>query len=276
MSLAVKKCASRGASLQVVQITDTHLREEAGGKLVGMDTDFSLDQVVGLVGREQACIDLVLGTGDISDNGSESAYGRAEAYFARLNAPVAWLAGNHDDADLMERVLGKTAGWERAVESRHWLIVLLNSRIPGEVGGNLGEAELVWLEACLEDAQTRGLFVLVCLHHQPVVIGSQWIDEQMVADHAEFFEVLDRYDTVRGVLWGHVHQQVDRERNGVKLMATPSSCVQFAPASQEFRLDDQPPGYRWLELKPDGGIDTGVSRVRGVSFEVDLDSDGYL
>jgi Icc protein len=276
MNSGVKMCASRGASLQVVQITDTHLREQAGGKLVGMDTDFSLDQLVDLVGRERSCIDLVLGTGDISDHGSANAYRRAEAYFGRLNAPVAWLAGNHDDADIMEQVLGKTAGWERAVESRHWVIVLLNSRIPGEVGGELGGAELAWLETCLEDAQRRGLFVLVCLHHQPVAIGSHWIDEQMVADHTEFFNVLDRYDTVRGVLWGHVHQQVDRERNGVKLMATPSSCVQFAPASHEFRLDDQPPGYRWLELTPDGGIDTGVSRVRGVRFEVDLDSDGYL
>ena len=107
-------------------------------------------------------------------------------------------------------------------------------------------------------------------------MGSAWIDEQMVADHAGFFELLDRHDCVRGVLWGHVHQQLDTERQGVKLMATPSSCIQFAPGSYDFKLDDQPPGYRWLELRADGSILTGVSRVHGVSFDVDLDSSGYL
>ena len=70
--------------------------------------------------------------------------------------------------------------------------------------------------------------------------------------------------------------EVEKERNGVRLMASPSSCIQFAPNSRDFRMDDQPPGYRWLELAPDGGIETGVSRVEGVHFDVDLDSTGYL
>jgi Icc protein len=59
-------------------------------------------------------------------------------------------------------------------------------------------------------------------------------------------------------------------------MSTPSSCIQFAPGSECFKADDQPPGYRWLDLYSDGRIETAVSRVTGVTFEVDLDSSGYL
>jgi len=157
-----------------------------------------------------------------------------------------------------------------------WQILMLDSQVPGEVGGELGDAELARLDSALQAARDGGLYTLVCLHHQPVPIGCDWLDEQMVADAPAFFQVLDRYPAVRGVLWGHVHQQVDRERNGASLMASPSTCVQFAPGSPGFKADDEPPGYRWLDLHPDGSIDTGVSRVRDVEFTVDLDSSGYL
>ena len=276
MSGAVKKLAPAGDVLHVVQITDTHLKRDPGGKLVGMDTDDSLNHVVDLVRRERERVDLVLGTGDISDHGSAEAYLRAGEIFSSLGAPVAWLAGNHDCADTMAQVLGGSEGLERAVNGGHWVLVLLNSQVPGEVGGELGADELAWLESCLQQAGANGQHCLVCLHHQPVPMGSDWIDEQMVADHETFFEVLDRHSCVRGVLWGHVHQQLDTERNGVRLMATPSSCIQFAPGSYDFKIDNQSPGYRWLELRADGSIKTGVSRVQGVSFDVDLDSSGYL
>ena len=54
------------------------------------------------------------------------------------------------------------------------------------------------------------------------------------------------------------------------------SCVQFAPGSAGFGVDEQPPGLRWIELGPDGSIATRVARVEGVAFTVDRDSAGYL
>jgi Icc protein len=276
MTGAIKRVLPAGDSVHIVQITDTHLKKEPGGRLVGMDTDRSLDHVISLVQQERPRVDLVLGTGDISDHGSEAAYRRAETFFAKLEAPTAWLVGNHDCADTMARVLGGEDGLERLVDAGRWRVVMLNSQIPGEVGGELGAAELDWLRQCLEAAVSQSQYCLICLHHQPVPMGSDWIDQQMVADHADFFALLDGFECVRGVLWGHVHQRLDSERNGVKLMSTPSSCIQFAPNSFDFKIDDQPPGYRWLELHADGRIETGVSRVQDVRFDVDLDSSGYL
>ena len=60
--------------VRVVQITDTHLNRNPGGTLLGLDTDFSLQQVVKLVREQRTQIDLLLGTGGISDHGSEGAY----------------------------------------------------------------------------------------------------------------------------------------------------------------------------------------------------------
>jgi len=276
MSRTIHQLDESGGVLRLAQITDTHLRGEAGGTLLGLDTDFSLQHVIDLVLKQRNSIDAVLATGDISDHGSEEAYLRAREYFAQLPADTFWLAGNHDRRDLMEKVLGHEGLLVRAVQAAHWQVILLNSQIPGEVGGELGQQELAWLESCLEDAVTKNLYTLICLHHQPVPMGSAWIDQQQVIDHEAFFAVVDRFPLVRGILWGHVHQQLDSERKGVKMMSTPSSCVQFAPHSDDFLVEDIAPGYRWLELRADGTIETAVCRVEGVEFNVDLESKGYL
>ena len=276
MSAEPLRIDAAGAALRVVQITDTHLNRIEGGTLLGLDTDFSLQQVLQRVLAERDSIDLVLATGDIADNGSEEAYRRARDYFSRLAAPVLWLPGNHDHAEVMAAVLGQRGELQRTAETGHWQVLMLNSQIPGAVGGRLGAAELQTLRSCLQDAARRSQHVLVCLHHQPVAMGSAWIDRQMLADSEDFLALLGQFDCVRGVLWGHVHQQLDRDYNGWQLMATPSSCVQFAPGSDGFKADDAPPGYRWLDLLADGRIETGVSRVTGVTFNVDLASAGYL
>ena len=59
------------------------------------------------------------------------------------------------------------------------------------------------------------------------------------------------------------------------MLSTPSTCVQFEPESDEFSVEKIPPGYRWMQLNPDGSIDTRVSRVEGIDFEIDWSVKGY-
>jgi len=59
------------------------------------------------------------------------------------------------------------------------------------------------------------------------------------------------------------------------MLASPSTSVQFLPDSDEFSVDTRPPGYRWLNLHPDGTIETGVERVEDEDFGLDLNSNGY-
>ena len=265
----------RDETIRIVQLTDTHLKAYSGGTLLGLDTDHSLQAVVDLVLREYLEPDLLLGTGDLADSGAGDAYRRLIGYFDQITPDHYWLPGNHDLRDVMIDVASERR-LPGEIRIGNWQIVMLDSQLPGEVGGHLGSAELQRLEEALEDAAGAELYSLLCLHHQPVPVGCDWLDEQMVADADAFFALLERFPGVRGVLWGHVHQQVDRDRGGIRLMASPSTCVQFAPGSEDFLADTSPPGYRWLDLHADGSLETGVSRVRDVTFDVDLDSGGYL
>lgn len=262
--------------MRVVQLTDTHLRQAHGGMLLGMDTDHSLQAVIDLVKKERPEVHLLLGTGDLSDGGARPAYDRLQVYFDQLSPHNYWLPGNHDRRDAMQAAASHPDRLCKEIRVGRWQVLMLDSQVPGQVGGTLGEGELALLDRMLQSAQEHELHTLVCLHHQPVTIGCHWLDEQMVSDADAFFAVLGRYPGVRAVLWGHVHQEIDRQRNGVRLLASPSTCVQFAAGCESFKADDQPPGYRWLELHGDGRVETAVSRVRDTHFEVELDSGGYL
>ena len=48
-------------------------------------------------------------------------------------------------------------------------------------------------------------------------------------------EATARLYTGKGSALGHIHQPWDERREGVRLLATPSTCIQFAPNSEDFR-----------------------------------------
>lgn len=258
----------------MVQISDCHLFDSTEGRLLGLNTEDSLKQVIKRVIHEQPHIDIILATGDLSQDGTLASYQRFQRHLGPLNAPSYWLQGNHDLTEPMVNALGGRSHLSPClIELGKWRIIMLNSSIEHEVPGYLQPTEIEFLRETLE--ATRGHHTMVCLHHHPLPIGCHWLDNQVVKNSAEFWEVMDGFEHVRAVLWGHVHQESDQVRKGVRLLSVPSTCVQFKPQSQKFAVDELPPGYRWLDLYEDGRIETAVSRVEGVRFEVDLSVKGY-
>lgn len=243
--------------LRFVQLSDTHLFDNADGALYGVNTADSLATVIASVLRSHAHIDAVLVTGDVTHDGGTPALRRAARQLSVLRAPVYLLPGNHDDLRLFSCALKRT-GFQTCGRFVHgaWQTILLDCAVPGAVHGHLRDTELARLEETL--AANPNHHTLVCLHHHPVPVGSAWLDRHMLDNADTFFSVLDRHPQVRAVLWGHVHQSIDQLRNGVRLLASPSTCVQFKAACAGFTLDDRTPGWRWWALSEDGSIDTDV------------------
>lgn len=257
----------------LVQLSDSHLFAEADRTLLGMNTRRSLMKVLELVRLQQPQIDLVIASGDLSQDGSLESYQLFRDLTRQLDAPARWIPGNHDEPQVMAEAAVQSALLEPVVDIGNWRVTLLDSAVPGSVPGYLQDEQLQLLARSLSEAPER--HHLVCFHHHPVSIGCAWMEPIGLRNPDALFAVLDRFAQVRAVLWGHVHQEIDRERNGVRLMASPSTCIQFEPGSDDFSVGEQAPGYRWLRLMPDGQIETGVERVTGFEFQVDYNSDGY-
>lgn len=244
-------------TLRVLHITDTHLFATPHARHHGLDTEASLEGVLGAAAA--LTWDLVLVTGDLVHDGSHPGYRRLADHLDGLGVPALCIPGNHDDPTALARALPRGAvAWRGRHEAAPWTILMLDSHLPGAVGGELGEAELQRLRTALTLGEGP---VLIALHHPPVAVGSSWMDADGLRDAGAFWGVVDESRRVRGVLWGHIHQAFDTTRGETRLMASPSTGLQFTPHSPEFALDPRPPGYRRLLLGADGIIDSEVLRL---------------
>ncbi|MGA7540952.1 MAG: 3',5'-cyclic-AMP phosphodiesterase [Steroidobacteraceae bacterium] len=242
--------------VRLTHLTDPHLYGGEGELLRGIQTLPSLEATLAHAQLRDWPPDAVLVTGDLVQD-DPAGYAHFRRVFAALGPPVLCLPGNHDEPEAMRRELDCapfTVGG--AVDFGLWRIVLLDSTIPGSAAGRLSAESLATLQSALAGAPQR--HALVCLHHHPVPMASRWLDRVGLQNADEFFNVIDRHRNVRGIVWGHVHQSYDALRNGVRLLATPSTCAQFLPRSEQFAIDRRPPGYRTLELKADGSIVTDL------------------
>jgi Icc protein len=263
----------QGKPLRIAQITDTHLYASPDGELLGLNTRHCLEQVIELVTRSRQP-DLIVASGDLTHDGSEQAYLQVRECFSHINAPIYCLPGNHDEADALRSCMNSDCFHSiRSQCIAGWQMLFLDSTIPGDEGGHLKGNELKELDELL--AACPDLPALIWLHHQPVLMGSRWLDTMAVDNPEAFFNIIDRHSQVRAVVWGHVHQAFEQQRNDVRLLATPSTCLQFLPKSDDFAVDPVPPGYRWLDLYPDGTLKTGIERLQQIPGEIDLSARGY-
>jgi 3',5'-cyclic-AMP phosphodiesterase len=245
--------------LRLLHFTDLHLAGDPEAVLRGIQPLASLRKTLAqAIAHTHAAgwpPDAVVVTGDVVHDDPRG-YALFRREFAALGVPVCCIPGNHDIATDLSHQLDQPPFITRGtLDLRGWRLVLLDTSVAGKDGGHLAPAQLQLLEHALASATTP---VLVCLHHHPVPMSSDWLDRIGLDNAAEFFHIIDAHASVRGILWGHVHQAFDGLRRGVRLLSTPSTCAQFLPHARDFALDSQPPAFRTLELKPDGSLVTDL------------------
>ncbi|HHX8751029.1 3',5'-cyclic-AMP phosphodiesterase [Morganella sp. GD04133] len=266
-----------GAAVRILQITDTHLFAGETDTLLGINTLHSYHAVLDAIVKQQLPADLIVATGDLVQDQSTRAYQRFTDGIARLPAPCVWLPGNHDYQPSMAQELAAAgiSSSKQVLIGEQWQILLLDSQVQGVPHGELSDDQLIWLDNCL--AQQPDRHTVVMLHHHPLASGCTWLDQHSLRNSHMLAEVLTRYQNIEGILCGHIHQDMDVMWNGIRMLATPSTCVQFKPHCTNFTLDTAAPGWRYLELTTGDSpsLTTQLFRLDTDEFSPDLGSDGY-
>lgn len=266
-----------GAAVRILQITDTHLFAGETDTLLGINTLHSYHAVLDAIVKQQLPADLIVATGDLAQDQSTRAYQRFTDGIARLPAPCVWLPGNHDYQPSMAQELAAAgiSPSKQVLLGDQWQILLLDSQVQSVPHGELSDDQLIWLDNCL--AQQPDRHTVVMLHHHPLASGCTWLDQHSLRNSHMLAEVLTRYQNIEGILCGHIHQDLDVMWNGIRMLATPSTCVQFKPHCTNFTLDTAAPGWRYLELTTGDNLSltTQLFRLDTDEFSPDLGSDGY-
>jgi Icc protein len=245
--------------MRILQLSDPHLMADPAGCCRGRPALPLLRHALAS-GLAQAAAagtpaDLLLITGDLCQDESWGGYVRLRELLDTLPLPVALLAGNHDHPQMLRAVLGRRAVVAPALlPFGDWSLLLLDSHLPGAVGGRLGVAQLAWLEQRLAEAQGP---VGVALHHPPLPIGDPEMDAIGLEDGEALLAVLRRAPAARGLVFGHVHQHWQGALPGrpdFPLLGCPSTLASFGPVQPCPLWRAADPGGRLLELGPGGEI----------------------
>lgn len=243
--------------IRLLHITDTHLHAHHEARMRGVNTFDTFLAVLEQVANDSRKPDAVIATGDLVQDETKQGYEKFRDAIRDIGVPVHCVPGNHDSQSIMAAVLNDPPfHYCGDFIFGDWCLVMLNSVIRLDDSGRLTPDEFARLDNSLRASKDK--HVMLCMHHHPLAMGSQWLDGVMLHNSEKLFKVVNEYNHVRCMVWGHVHQSSDRDLNGIRMLSTPSTASQFLPDSDVFKMDTRPPGYRWLELNEDGSVDTEV------------------
>lgn len=261
-------------SLKILQISDIHLFADPNKELLGVKTHESFQAVLDKIKQDELDAQLILLSGDLSQDNSEASYLQLSDMLKPFRIPVYYAPGNHDDPKLMAAIFPReNISNHKHIVLKNWQIILLNSQKPGAVEGLLDESQISYMQHCLQAYPEHHAVIL--FHHQPFPVGCQWLDNLGLKNAEKFWRAAANYPNVNTVLFGHVHQEHARQFEDINCYSAPSTCIQFKRKQDFFGLENIPPGYRWLDLREDGSLQTKVERVSKYIGKFDASAKGY-
>ncbi|TCJ94246.1 phosphodiesterase [Nocardia alba] len=204
------------------QLSDTHF------DLSARNTE-RVEAVMGYLADLPHRPDVILVTGDITDSGTPEQYAQARQALlggGSSDIPVYLLPGNHDDrANFRTGLLGEPAA-TTPVNSVYRVgaltVIMLDSSIPGEPAGLLGEDTFDWLRATLAEAGDGP--VLIALHHPPKRVHSPVVDVIALTDPSRLAAVVAGDPRIVGILTGHAHAAIATTFAGKPMITCPSTA----------------------------------------------------
>ena len=262
------------APLSLLQITDLHILPDFNETYLGINTEHYFHAVLDLAFAKHHHFDLILVTGDLTQEPCAGSYQRILQKLESTNTPCICLPGNHDDYGLMQQIFNTgRVNCRKQVLFANWQLICLNSQIPGSQGGRISEQELLFLEDCLTSYPNH--HALIAVHHHFLGTKSPWMDTMIIENSEVFLAITKRYPQVKAITTGHIHQVMDITTGSVRVLGTPSTCFQFTPKSNAFSLDTTAPGYRLIKLYADGKIESEITRLSEPLCGLQMDTQGY-
>ncbi len=261
-------------SITLIQISDCHLGDNADDLFLGLNTEETLLAVLDLVLEKYPNADVIVLSGDISNTAQGIAYPRLISYLQDkigTQIPWLWLPGNHDDNALMQAAVGE--GFLASEIFGHWQLSCLDSSIHKKVEGHIAASELERANNILQMAPDKHHLIFV--HHHLMPVNCAWLDPQLIDNAQQVLQQWQDYPQLKLIVHGHVHQEIHQRHAHIDIIASPSTCIQFKPNSDEFGLDTKMPGFRVFKLADDGSYQTRVHRISERDLGIDYSIAGY-
>lgn len=214
---------------------------------------------------QEAQPELLVVTGDIAlDRGKREIYRWVDQELRKSGLSYLLLPGNHDDPDMFagefsisaEMVANGVPRLHRSVDLAGETVILFDTP-----GGTVLEEDATWLRDAIEKCAREE--VLLFMHYPPVPLPIAHMERHYSLEGRQLIRrVLEETEPGVHIFCGHYHNEITLVGAGYLLFLTPSTYFQINPLEEEFSVDHQIPGWRFID-RHDGRITTGV-RYRGL------------
>lgn len=248
-------------------ISDTHIGPTAVYSRHGHTPLPCAQRLVEVINNLPVKPDFVVHTGDIVTEPDPASYQLAAAALSQINVPVYYVAGNHDTARDIHRYLsmgpkedvcGDPDVLSYTFDVKGYRFLVLDARGPDEIDPH-GLMSEVQMNLVRREAGSDGPPLTVFIHYPVLPMNSTWMDAYMlVINGADLHEALrPARDRLRGVFYGHVHQNMQTLRDGILYAATASAFSQFTAWPNDVATGFDPdhlPAYSFVHLMPEQTI----------------------
>lgn len=240
----------------IAQISDCHVTID-GKAYDKARSNEALANAVSYLNTLVPAPDMVLVTGDLSDNGLKEEFCIASDILERLRAPVLIVPGNHDNRANLRAAFAHLAHLQtddpdapvRYIDDTLPIrLVGMDSSCPPRHGGGLTQGDLCWLEQVVAENKPTILF----MHHPPFPVGIGTMDAEGFANAANLETLLTRFPNVVRLCLGHMHRPVLRAFGGCLACIAPSTGLQLVldltvDAPSQFLLEPGGLALHYLE-----------------------------
>lgn len=253
--------------MRFIHVSDTHVAADPTFTHYGHAPLAGLAALVDALNSLEFTVDFVLHTGDVVEDRSEPAYRLALGELSRLRYPVHYLAGNHDDAGLLQRVLLNRSRpadrFDYRFETGGVEVAVFDSRGPNDPEGTLTDGQLAALRAwCVP----QGPPLVIAIHHPPLPLDTIWLDRGWPLDRGrtptmlldrgrQFVQALaPARERLRGVFFGHVHRSFQVMHRGILYASAPSAFAQLLSWPDQERpapSPGEPAGFSVVTITPE-------------------------
>ncbi|MGA4422931.1 metallophosphoesterase [Ralstonia nicotianae] len=237
----------------MAQITDLHLLEDRQAELFGCCTYSTFSKTIDAISSQHIRPDLCVLTGDISQDGTVASYELARSELERLDMPVFWIPGNHDDPDKATAVFEQSSSIHRLTKlaTGSWDFIYLDTCRAGVDHGHLSDLAFDRFTADVEASTLDGKHVAIVMHHHPVPTQTPLIDAYILQDEWRLLTLLDEHPNVKLVICGHVHGDYQLQYGTQMIEMCPSTCFQWERGTTVLKTENWR-GYKLLEFSPSG------------------------
>ena len=223
--------------MKIIQLTDTHLFANDTSELFGVKTNLKFRNIIEkILVKDIVDTDIFILTGDISQDESEQSYQIIAESLSKLNIPVYWIPGNHDDVTQMESVFNKYKDFVRTrqLSFPDWNLIFINTKLNNADEGYLTKYELKILQKELQLASHKKIAII--MHHHPAPVGTPLIDHYILKNNAAFWEIVTG-TKVELIICGHVHGDYAFKYNNIMIESAPATCFQWEKGTTDLRID---------------------------------------